>query len=94
MYHALVSIYKDVKCCLRLNGMHSDWFSVDFGLKQSCSLSLMLFNLYISDLVAQISSLGLGVDINNEKLAILMYADDVVILGESEEDFRCVKRVV
>ena len=88
MYHALVSIYKDVKCCLRLNGMHSDWFSVDCGLKQGCCLSPMLFNLYINDLVAQISSLGLGVDIDNEKLAILMYADDVVILGESEEDLK------
>ena len=42
----------------------------------------MLFNLYINDLVAQISSPGLGVDIDNKKLAILMYADDVVILGE------------
>ena len=98
MYHALVSNYKDVKCCLRLNGMHSDWFSVDCGLKQGCSLSPMLFNLYINDLVAVISSLGLGVDIDNEKLAILMYADDVVILGESgerfEKDFGCIKPVL
>ena len=44
--------------------------------------------MYINDLVAQISSLGLGVDIDNERLAILMYADDVVILGESEEDLK------
>ena len=48
----------------------------------------MLFNLYINDLVEQISSPGLGVDIGSEKLAILLYADDVVILAESEEDFQ------
>ena len=49
MYKALESLYKDVKCCVRLNNMHTDWFSVKCGLKQGCPLSPVLFNLYIDD---------------------------------------------
>ena len=55
---------------------------------------IMLFYLYIFDLVAQISSRGLEVDIDDIKLAILMYADDVVILGESEEDLKTILDVL
>ena len=31
---ALLSIYKDIKCYIRLNGMRSEWFFLDCGLKQ------------------------------------------------------------
>ena len=44
-------IYKDVLFCIRLNGLHADWFSVGTGLKQGCLLSPILFNLFINNLV-------------------------------------------
>lgn len=28
MYKVLTSLYKDVRCCVRLNNMQTDWFSV------------------------------------------------------------------
>ena len=49
-----------------------------FDCTSSCSLLFSYFHIVI----------GLGFDIDNEKLAILMYADDVVILGESEEGLK------
>ena len=85
MYQALLSIYKDVNYCVRLNGVQSKCFSVDSGLKQGCTLSPILFNFYINDLVSRVSNLGLVIDIDDEKLSILMYTDDVVTLSESEE---------
>ena len=90
MLTALLSIYKDVKCCIRLNGFKTDWFNVDCGLKQGCSLSPILFNLYVNDLVTQISELGLGIDIDGEKVAVLLYADDLVILSETEDDLQAI----
>ena len=39
MYTALLSIYKDVKCCVRVQNLTTDWFNVKFGLKQGCLLS-------------------------------------------------------
>ena len=45
----------------------TDWFSVGCRLKQGCSLTPILFNFYINYLVSSLSSLGVGVGINDEK---------------------------
>lgn len=90
MFQALLSIYKDVRCCVRLNGLITEWFSVDCGLKQGCNLSPILFNFFINDLESRISALDLGIDIDGEKISILLYADDVVLICENEEDLQTI----
>ncbi len=50
---AIQSLYKDVKCSVKINGHHSEWFNVSVGLKQGCLISPMLFNLYIDDLISE-----------------------------------------
>ena len=51
MYKALLSLYDNVWCSVRINGKLTEWFDVSCGLKQECSLSSILFNLYINDLI-------------------------------------------
>ena len=84
MYNAQLSLYEDVK----VNGFYTDWFSVSCGLKQGCCLSPVLFNLYINDMVNSITSLGIGVNIGDEVVSVLPYADDLVLLAESETDLQ------
>ena len=89
MYKALESLNKDVKGSLNLDNIHTDWFSIKCGLKQGCSLSPVLFNLCINDLITTISSIGTGIRIDDDSvIAILAYADDVVLLAESENDLQ------
>ena len=71
MYKALLAIYDNVRCAVRINGSLTEWFDVTCGLKQGCSLSSILFNLYINDLITRINSLGTGIDINGGKVSIL-----------------------
>jgi hypothetical protein len=43
-----------------------------------------LFSIFIDDPVDEINELGLGVNIRDSKLSILLYADDIVLVALSE----------
>lgn len=58
----------------------SDPFSVDNGVKQGCILSPILFALYLNDLAEALPG---GVNVVDEPIKILLYADDIVILSDS-----------
>ena len=77
-----------MKCAVRINNRLTNWFNVSCGLKQGCSLSSILFNLYINDLIERITAHNIGIDINGEKIGILLYAGDAVLLAESENDLQ------
>ena len=51
-------------------------------------LSPTLFNIFINDLALGIKQLGIGIPMENEKIPILMYADDIAILAENEKDMQ------
>ncbi|CAG2200582.1 unnamed protein product [Mytilus edulis] len=77
-----------VECCVRINGQLTDWFNVQCGLKQGCLLSPLLFNVYVNGLVTYICSLNAGINIDEENVSILLYADDLVLLAGSESDLQ------
>ena len=59
-------------------------FLVSVGFAKVTPLSPTLFGVSINDLLAQVKQLGHGLEILNENLSILVYADDVVVLGTTE----------
>ncbi len=88
MVSALQVLYSEVECCVKINGFNSDWFSVNTGLKQGCLVSPVLFNLYINDLVDVINRTNKGVEIGDRTVSIMLYADDICLLSENEEDMQ------
>ena len=48
-------------------------------------LSPTLFNLVINNLASQIKELHCGIKIGIEQVIILLYADDIVLLSDSEK---------
>ena len=48
----------------------------------------MLFGIFISDLAIEIENLGLGIAIGDRKVPILLYADNIAILAENEENLQ------
>ena len=81
-------MYNNNESCVRLNSYLTDWFKVEKGVRQGDGLSPTLFGLYINDLAAEINQLELGVNIGDLKISILLYADDIVILANSEQDLQ------
>ncbi|CAG2195599.1 unnamed protein product [Mytilus edulis] len=88
MLNAIFSLYRNVYSCVKVNGNFTDWFEVKCGLKQGCILSPILFNIFINDLVDEVKKLDIGVKIDDEKICVLLYADDLVFLTENEKDLQ------
>ena len=95
MLSALRCLYSNVQCCVNVNGVRTDYFNVTSGLKQGCLLSPLLFNLFTNDLVQELKKSGCGVDAGtDEKLCVLCYADDIVCIGEQEEDVQTMLNII
>ncbi len=54
--------------------------------RQGDSLSPTLFAIFINDLAKETNALQKGVQVGNVDLSILLYADDVVLLSNNEND--------
>ena len=90
------------KSCVRNENSLSRFFSSNIGVRQGENLSPVLFALFVNDLKDYIKSninglshiVGLAdhlnfVDLESYiELFILLYADDTVILAESEKDMQ------
>ena len=88
LYFAIKSMYADNEACVKVNNFLTDWFHCENGVRQGDTLSPTLFSIFINDLSAEINNLNKGIEFGNEKLSILMYADDIVLLASSEEDLQ------
>lgn len=61
-------------------------FKTRKGVMQGCVMSPLLFNLYIADLDKEIKNRNIGgVQIGNQRIWSLAYADDVVLLANNRE---------
>lgn len=58
------------------------------GLKQGYPLSPLLFNIFINELTVYLKSFDLGIAIGGEKACILLYADDIALLANTESDLQ------
>jgi hypothetical protein len=83
---AIKLLYNGVTCSVRFNSINTDWFSVNCGLKQQCPLSPLLFNIFINELTDYLKSFDLGIYIGGEKACILLYAEDIAFLTNTEND--------
>ena len=82
----LQAIYESVKCCVRCDGMMSDFFECSGGLKQGCKLSPILFSMLMTSLTKEICHKGKhGVQLvsNGVEIFLLLFADDVALLSDT-----------
>ena len=85
IYWAIKSLYANTYNSIRINSYYTDWFISDCGVRQGDTLSPTLFNIYINDLATELNELHLGINFGKNHLCILLYADDMVLLSDSEE---------
>ena len=88
IFNAIDQLYSKTVSRVKLNQFKTNWFEVNSGVRQGDSLSPTLFNIYINDLIIDLNSMDLGVDINGRRVCCLLYADDIVIFCNTESDLQ------
>ena len=89
MLTCIKSLYSNVSACVKLRPSEfTNWFRVSTGLRQGCLLSPLLFNVYINDLAMAIKEQCNGIEVGDSKICLSMYADDLVLLADTEKDLQ------
>ena len=68
----------------------TDWFQIGKGVRQGCILSPCLFNIYAEYIMcnARLDEAQAGIKIVGRNINNLRYADDTILLTESEEELK------
>jgi Reverse transcriptase (RNA-dependent DNA polymerase) len=102
----ITDMYRDVRSAIKIDGTHSKWFRSLLGVRQGSVLSPTLFSLFINGLVKWLMNRGFGIEIGGKRvrgtrtrvgarrLALLLFADDIVLLASTDAELRAMLEAV
>ena len=76
MWPVIKDLYAHTQSRVLVNGILSNTFKIDQGVAQGCTLSTILFDIFINPLLIEVERLGLGYRCDNIHIPGLLYADD------------------
>ena len=86
----LRNLYAGQKVKVRTGHGTTDWFQIGKGVHQGCILSPCLFNLYVEYIMrnARLEEAQAGIQIARRNINNLRYADNSILMAESEEKLK------
>ena len=86
----LRNLYAGQEATVRTGHETTDWFQIGKGVRQGCILSPCLFHLYAEYIMrnAGLEEAQAGIKIAGRNINNLRYADDTMLMAESEEELK------
>ena len=86
----LRNLYAGQEATFRTGHGTTDWFQIGTGVCQGCILSLCLFNFYAEYIMrnAGLEETQAGIKFAGRNINNLRYADDTILIAESEEELK------
>ena len=86
----LRNLYAGQEATVRTRHRTTDWFQIWKRVRQGCILSLCLFNLYVEYIMRNpgLEEAQSGIKIAGRNINNLSYADDTILMAESEEELK------
>ena len=81
-------IYLQQKATVRYENETSQEITIKRGVRQGCILSPCLFNIYTEYLIREALEDEKGINTNGQNITNIIYADDTIILAESEQQLQ------
>ena len=95
MWRVIKKMYESSKSVVLLEGEKSDTFSIEQGVAQGCSLSPILFSVFVNDLLKEVDQTGFGIQLSSGKtVGGMLFADDFVGISDSKESLQKLLDVV
>ena len=86
----LRNLYTGQEATVRTGHGKTDWFQIRKGVRQGCTLSLCLFNLYTEYIMRNtgLEEAQAGIKIAGRNINNFRYADNTILMAESEEELK------
>ena len=86
----LRNLYAGQEATVRTGHGTTDWFQIGKGVRQGCTLSPCLFNFYAEYFMINpgLEEVQARIKITRRNINNLRYADDTILMAESEEELK------
>ena len=85
----LRNLYAGQEARVRIGHGTTDWFQIGKGVRQGCILSPCLFNFYAEYIMRNAGLEGqVGIKMAGRNINNLRYAEDTILMAESEEELK------
>ena len=81
IWRIMKNLYERTESCVLVGDEKTNFFDVEVGVRQGYILSPTLFSIYINQS-------GIGIEVLGMMIAVLLYADDIVLIAESIADLQ------
>ena len=94
MWRVIQRLYQKTTSCVVVDDQKTEWKRSEVGVRQGCVMSPNLFSLFINGMAERVKDVAKGIKWGSKKLCLLLFADDVVLMAEEEEDMDRMLEVV